>query len=52
MLPDELLDKGKKDGFADKYLSKLLDIPEKEIRAKTNFTWTNRGMGTCTCKRS
>ncbi len=31
-IPDELLKAAKKDGFADKYLSKLLDIPEKEIR--------------------
>lgn len=34
MLPDELLIKAKKDGFADKYLSKLLDLPEKEIRSR------------------
>ena len=34
MPPDEILLQAKKDGFADKYLSKLLDIPEKEIRAK------------------
>jgi carbamoyl-phosphate synthase large subunit len=34
MPPDELLIKAKKDGFADKYLSKLLGIPEKEIREK------------------
>jgi len=33
-LPDELLVQAKKDGFADKYLAKLLAIPEKEIRAK------------------
>jgi carbamoyl-phosphate synthase large subunit len=31
-LPDELLIQAKKDGFADKYLSKLLDVPEKKIR--------------------
>ncbi|MDQ1332218.1 MAG: carbamoyl-phosphate synthase large subunit, partial [Bacteroidota bacterium] len=31
--PDEVLIRAKKDGFADKYLSKLLGIPEKEIRA-------------------
>ncbi len=31
-LPDELFIQAKKDGFADKYLSKLLDIPEKKIR--------------------
>jgi carbamoyl-phosphate synthase large subunit len=34
MLPDEILSRAKKDGFADKYLSKLLGVPEKEIRAK------------------
>jgi carbamoyl-phosphate synthase large subunit len=33
-LPDKLLQKAKKDGFADKYLSILLGIPEKEIRQK------------------
>jgi carbamoyl-phosphate synthase large subunit len=33
-LPDELLIKAKKDGFADKYLSKLLACQEKEIREK------------------
>ncbi|MEI8225489.1 MAG: carbamoyl-phosphate synthase large subunit [Bacteroidota bacterium] len=32
--PDEILLQAKKDGFADKYLSTLLSIPEKEIRAK------------------
>lgn len=30
--PDDLLIKAKKDGFADKYLSKILSIPEKQIR--------------------
>ncbi|HEX2921566.1 MAG TPA: carbamoyl-phosphate synthase large subunit [Bacteroidales bacterium] len=34
MLPDEMLTRAKKNGFADRYLSKLIDIPEKEIRAK------------------
>lgn len=34
ILPDDLLKKAKKDGFADRYLSKLLDIPEKDIRAR------------------
>jgi carbamoyl-phosphate synthase large subunit len=34
MLPDEILIQAKKDGFADKYLSKILALPEKEIRAK------------------
>jgi carbamoyl-phosphate synthase large subunit len=31
-LPDELLINAKKDGFADKYLAKLLGVNEKEIR--------------------
>jgi carbamoyl-phosphate synthase large subunit len=31
-LPDDLLRKAKREGFADKYLSKLLNLPEKEIR--------------------
>ena len=31
-LPDELLVRAKKDGFADKYLAQLLDVPEKGIR--------------------
>ncbi|HOG98614.1 MAG TPA: carbamoyl-phosphate synthase large subunit, partial [Methanothrix soehngenii] len=33
-LPDELLRRAKRDGFADRYLSKLLAIPEAEIRAR------------------
>lgn len=33
-IPDQLLLKAKKDGFADKYLSVLLGIPEKDIRKK------------------
>ncbi|MEI8003231.1 MAG: carbamoyl-phosphate synthase large subunit, partial [Methanothrix sp.] len=32
MLPDDLLLAAKRDGFADKYLAKLLNIPEAEIR--------------------
>ena len=32
MPPDALLIAAKKDGFADKYLSKLLAVPEKDIR--------------------
>jgi carbamoyl-phosphate synthase large subunit len=32
ILPDELFIQAKKDGFADKYLARLLDISEKEIR--------------------
>jgi carbamoyl-phosphate synthase large subunit len=31
-LPDTLLIRAKKDGFADKYLSKLLGIPEQQVR--------------------
>jgi carbamoyl-phosphate synthase large subunit len=31
-LPDDLLIKAKKDGFADKYLSQLLNVRESEIR--------------------
>lgn len=31
-LPDELLAKAKKDGFADRYLSQLLGIEERDIR--------------------
>jgi len=34
MLPDDLLRQAKKYGFADKYLARLLDISEKDIRAK------------------
>ncbi|MFH0907560.1 MAG: carbamoyl-phosphate synthase large subunit [bacterium] len=33
-LPDDLLIRAKKDGFADKYLAKLLDIPERVIRER------------------
>jgi carbamoyl-phosphate synthase large subunit len=32
MLPDNLLAQAKKDGFADKYLAKLLNMPEKDLR--------------------
>ncbi len=31
-IPDELLTQAKKDGFADKYLAKLLAVPEERIR--------------------
>jgi carbamoyl-phosphate synthase large subunit len=34
MLPDKLLIQAKKDGFADKYLAKLLGLPEAQIRAR------------------
>jgi len=33
-LPDDLLMQAKKDGFADRYLSQILGIPEKELRQK------------------
>ncbi len=33
-LPDELLVRAKKDGFADAYLAKLLCVPEAQIRAQ------------------
>ncbi|MBN1831795.1 MAG: carbamoyl-phosphate synthase large subunit [Deltaproteobacteria bacterium] len=33
-LPDNLLIQAKKDGFSDRYLSKLLQTPEKEVRNK------------------
>ena len=33
-LPDDLLIQAKKDGFADRYLSQLLGVPEKSIRGK------------------
>ena len=33
-LPDELLIQAKKDGFADRYLALLLNIPESEIRRR------------------
>ncbi|MFH1595079.1 MAG: carbamoyl-phosphate synthase large subunit [Pseudomonadota bacterium] len=31
-LPDELLTRAKKDGFADKYLAQLLNLPEEKLR--------------------
>lgn len=38
MLPEALLAAAKKDGFADKYLAKLLDLPEADIRkARTDI---------------
>ena len=32
--PDELLLQAKKDGFADKYLAQILDLPETDVREK------------------
>ncbi|MDI6775674.1 MAG: carbamoyl-phosphate synthase large subunit [Syntrophales bacterium] len=34
MLPDKLLIVAKKDGFADRYLAKILDVPEADIRKR------------------
>ncbi|MCJ7515722.1 MAG: carbamoyl-phosphate synthase large subunit, partial [Dehalococcoidia bacterium] len=34
ILPDALLGQAKKDGFSDRYLAQILDLPEKEIRRK------------------
>jgi len=34
ILPDGLLTQAKKDGFSDRYLSGLLQVPEKDVRAK------------------
>ena len=34
VLPDELLMRAKKDGFADAYLAKLLGVPEVQIRSR------------------
>ncbi len=37
-LPDDLLVQAKKDGFADKYLAKILGVPEEQIRnRRTNL---------------
>jgi carbamoyl-phosphate synthase large subunit len=33
-VPDQLLTQAKKDGFADKYLAKLLGVPETDIRKR------------------
>jgi carbamoyl-phosphate synthase large subunit len=33
-MPDDLLARAKRDGFADRYLSKLLGIPEKDLRRR------------------
>jgi len=40
-LPNELLIRAKKDGFADKYLSKLLELSEKEIREQRQSIGVN-----------
>jgi len=42
-VPDELLIQAKKDGFADRYLSQILSIPEKAIRQKRLALGINEG---------
>lgn len=42
MIPDELLVKAKKNGFADKYLSKLLELPEEAIRSRRKALGMNQ----------
>jgi len=34
MIPDDLLERAKRDGFADRYLAQLLEVPEREIRER------------------
>ncbi|HSN92749.1 MAG TPA: carbamoyl-phosphate synthase large subunit [Anaeromyxobacteraceae bacterium] len=34
--PDELLVRAKKDGFSDRYLARILRVPEAEVRARRN----------------
>jgi carbamoyl-phosphate synthase large subunit len=42
-LPNELLARAKKDGFADRYLSQLLEIPETKIRATRKSSGITQG---------
>jgi carbamoyl-phosphate synthase large subunit len=35
-LPDDLLRRAKQDGFADRYLARILELPEKSIREQRN----------------
>jgi len=46
-LPDDLLINAKKDGFADRYLALLLNLPEKQIREKIIRPASGLGAGTC-----
>ena len=48
-LPDDVLKQAKKDGFADKYISKILDIEEKEIRNQRLANGYASSLGTCSC---
>jgi carbamoyl-phosphate synthase large subunit len=45
MLPDDLLLQAKKDGFADRYIAKLLDITETSVRERRKAI----GMKQCYC---
>jgi len=45
-LPDELLARAKRDGFADAYLAKLLNLPEATIRAQRQRTGVVHGYQT------
>ena len=38
-LPDELLTQAKKDGFADRYLAKLLGLPEARDPRQPHWPW-------------
>ncbi len=42
-LSDELLKQAKKDGFSDRYLAELLEVPEKEIRDQREKLGLNEG---------
>ncbi len=33
-IPDSLLERAKRDGFSDRYLAKILDMPETDVRAR------------------
>jgi carbamoyl-phosphate synthase large subunit len=44
-LPDDLLRRAKQDGFADRYLAKLLDAPEDKIRQQRYQMGTAPGLG-------
>ena len=48
---DEALTQAKKDGFSDKYLSQILEVPEADIRNKRKELGVVGGVGRCTCKR-
>jgi len=43
IVPDKLLARAKKDGFADRYLSQLLEIPEAQIRTARTSSGITQG---------